>query len=107
MQLIPTTSDPYYSQRVRMSGVDYLLRFRWNSRQELWRLDMLTDEEEPLVLGFALVCGVPLLEYYRHINGVPPGELMAVSSVADISPAGLNELGEGKRVELYYLEPVT
>ena len=103
LQIIPTFSDPFSTQRVRLSGVDYLMRSRWNGRQALWRLDLLTDGGEPLVLGMALVCGSPLLEYEHHDDRVPPGELMVVSTNSNIAPPGLAELGEGKRCTLVYI----
>jgi hypothetical protein len=35
---------------------------------------------------------------------MPPGELMAADLTGDGSPAGLDELGVGQRVELTYFE---
>ena len=36
-------------------------------------------------------------------NGVPVGELIAVSTSGDKTPPGLTELGDGQRVQLTYL----
>jgi hypothetical protein len=52
-----------------------------------------------------LDCNWPLLRPYRSREHCPPGALIAVCLYDPQRPPGLNELGEGKRVELTYYEP--
>lgn len=104
--VIPTTEDPITTQVVRLDGRDYTLRLCWNQRAEVWALDLLDDEDEPIITGAFLMANLPLLRYKRHDTRTPPGELVAVDITADGTPPGLTELGPGKRVELTYF-PVT
>lgn len=101
--LIPTVLDAeYWTQKTRLDGRDYLLRFSYNQRLDRYFLDLLDDEETPLVQGIRLVTNWPLLRHYRWDERVPPGELMAISLQTDVTPPRFGELGEGRRVELTY-----
>lgn len=100
--IISTSSAPYYSQRVRLDGRDYILRFSWNQREARWYLSILTDREEPLVLGLKLIANWPLLRYYRFEERLPSGEIYVVDWTGDGSPPLLEELGEGRRCQLLY-----
>jgi hypothetical protein len=103
--LIPTSPGvPYYVQKTRLDGRDYILRFSYNERIQRWYVGICDEEGTPLLLGLKLVANWPLLRHYRHDPRLPPGELMAVDLTNDGSPPTLNELGEGKRVELTYFE---
>ncbi len=102
-QLVPTSPGvAYYTQRSRLDGRDYLLRFAWNQREERWYLSLFDDEESPLVQSIKLVCNWPILRHYRSDPRVPPGELMAMDLTGNNTPPGFEELGEGLRVELLY-----
>jgi hypothetical protein len=104
---IPTSEGAaYYSQRVRLDGRDYNLRFAWNEREGRWYLSIFTDEDVPLILGIKIVTNWPLLRYYRSDPRVPPGEIMAMDLTPDGAPPGFDELAIGKRVELVYFAVV-
>ena len=101
--IIPTSLTlPFYTQRVRLDGREYSLRFRWNTCAERWRMDLLTDENEPIVLGMKIVTDWPLLRYYKFDPRCPPGEFFAQTLTQDTSPPGFSDLGIGQRVELTY-----
>lgn len=102
VQLIPTSDAPYYSQRVKLEGRDYLFRFAYNEREERWRLSIFDDEESPLLLGLKLVTNWELLQHYKADTRLPPGELWVMCTSGDDEPPKLDELGEGKRCELTY-----
>jgi hypothetical protein len=103
--LVPTTPGaPYHSQKTRLDGRDYVLRFAFNERENRWHLSILDDEERPILLGLKLVANWPLLRHYRWDPRVPPGELMVLDLTGDRTPPGLDELGEGLRCELTYFE---
>lgn len=103
--LIQTSPDPYYEQRVRLDGRDYLLRFAWNQRESRWRLSLFTENDEPIVHGLKLIANWPLLRRYRYDDRVPPGELFVVDWTGDGAPPLLDELGEDKRCQLLYFTP--
>jgi hypothetical protein len=95
----------YYSQRVRLSGRDYLLTLSYRTRIERWKLDVHTDEGDAVALGVPIDCNWPLLRSYRGRAHCPAGDLIAVTTQTSTLPPGLTELGENKRVELTYYEP--
>lgn len=102
---IPTTPGvPFYSQKTRLDGLDYILGFRYSQREDRWYLNISDSEEVPILTGIKLVSNWPLLQAYRYNTRVPPGELMAISLTTDASPPGLNELGETLRVQLTYFD---
>ena len=103
--VIPTTpGEPYYRQKTKLEGREFTLSFAFNQRIGRWYLSIYDEAEVPLLLGIKLVTNWPLLRRYRFDTRLPPGELMALAADGDRTPAGLDELGPGKRVELVYLE---
>ncbi len=105
---IPTTPGvPFYTQKTRLDGVDYILGFRYSQREDRWYLNISDSEEIPILTGLKLVANWPLLQAYHYDPRVPPGEIMAISLENDDTPPGLNELGEKLRVQLTYFEAGT
>lgn len=100
--LIPTRDDPYYQQRTRLEGRDYVLSFAFNEREQRWYLTLADEAESPIATGIKLVANWPLLRPYRYDPRTPLGELTVSDISGDSSPPTLLELGEGKRCELLY-----
>lgn len=99
---IKTQETPYYSQRTRLDGRDYVLEFAYNEREERWYLSIFDEAKTPLARGIKLIANWSLLHPYRFDPRMPPGELTASDTTGDGSPPTLLELGEGKRCELVY-----
>jgi len=93
---------PYSSQRTRLDGRDYVLRFAYNEREARWSLDVLDDEESPIIIGLKLVANWSLLHPHRYDPRCPLGELVVADITGDGTPPTLLELGEAKRCELLY-----
>lgn len=111
--LIPTPvgpDAPDRTMRTRLDGRDFLLRLVWNGRESRWYLTVSGSSGDVLVAGVKVVANWPLLSttegqpYRRWDPDLPPGDLMAVDLTQDGTPPGIDELGEGKRVELTYFE---
>ena len=102
---IPTSVDPFYTQRTSLEGRDYILTFYWSTRESCWYLDISTESATQIVAGLKLVCHMPLL-YRIASEDRPPGEMMVISKDdLDDSPPGLNDLAEDfGRCELVYFE---
>lgn len=106
--LIPTSPGvPYFKQKTRLDGRDYLLYFAYNERAERYSLSIHDESDEPLLEGLWLVALWPLLRHYRSDPRLPPGELWVSDLTGDGAPPTLDELGEGKRCELNYFEAAT
>lgn len=102
---IPTTPGvPFYKQKTRLDGVDYVLGIRYSQREDRWYLSIYDSGESPILLGLKLVLNWPLLQAYRYDTRIPPGELMATGLTTDDSPPGLDEMAEDRRVQLTYFE---
>ena len=102
MQRIPTTADPYSTQRTILDGTEYVLRFSYNAREDRWAFDLLTDDEVVLLSGCRIVPEVYLLRRYHYMDRMPPGEILCLSYQGD-APPGLNDLLPGGRCELLYV----
>lgn len=102
---ITTSSDAFFSQTTRLDGVDYILRFVFNQRENCYYLsiqDPLTGSD--ILSGIKVVSNFGLLSRFNGYPGLPPGELVAWSNTSDKNPAGLGELGENARVTLLYFD---
>jgi hypothetical protein len=103
--VIPTVEDqPYYSFRIRLEGRDFTFSVTYSTRQDLYYLTISDADNAELVSGLKLVTNWPLLEYYQANPAAPQGELFAMSTTGDVTPARFGELAVGKRVELTYFE---
>ena len=75
---IPFPAGPSWEQEVQLDGRAYVLRGRWNTRFSAWTLDVLTRDEEPLILGARIVIGIGLLQ--RAVDErLPAGEILCVN----------------------------
>jgi hypothetical protein len=100
--LVPTnTTDAFWSQVTTLDGTDYQLDFSYNSREAVYYLSFYDTSGNLLYGGLKLVSNFPLLR--TVISSVMPGgELVAISTTTDDSPAALGELGPTQRVQLWY-----
>lgn len=102
--LIPTDSDtPFYTQRTDLDGVEYLLTFTYNQRENCWYLSIADIDEFDLVNGIKIVPSINLLRQ-KPSRFLPPGTLLAISQTSDDSPPGFGELGIDRRFVLVYIE---
>lgn len=100
---IPTQQNlGAWTQRTTLDGVDYLLDFVWNARDPAWFVSISSIDGTELVNGIKLVSNWPLLRTHRYINGLPPGELIAVDLSGSIDKAGYGDLSNG--VKLTYFD---
>lgn len=93
---------PSYRQRTVLDGAEYVLELRWSAREARWYLDLRDVNDRPLVLAMKLVANGPLLDRFRTVEGLPPGELVAVDTRTPPRDPGLHELGA--EVALVYFE---
>jgi hypothetical protein len=100
---IPLLVDsPSYSQHVTLEGVVYTFEFRWNVRAGSWYMNLLTAEEDPIVMSVKVVPGFPLAWTSKDPRR-PPGNLVVVDTSGADLPPGEHELGG--RVQIVYFTP--
>jgi hypothetical protein len=77
--VIPTYSDSLarWNVAVDLSGKRYKFYVSWNTMQEAWMMAIFDVNDNLLIGGIRLVCGVSFLEKYRaSVPDLPPGELV-------------------------------
>src|SRR6267378_2252895 len=74
-QILPTLTDgtQFYTQRVVLDGVAFVLQFSWNARDSSWYLLIRDSSANPL-LSRRLAVGSTLLGRFK-IQGLPAGEI--------------------------------
>jgi hypothetical protein len=102
---LPTEVAGSSTQRTRLDGVDYELRFAHNSRVDSWTLDLDAlggvAGNVPILAGVKLFIGNDLLRYAPRQGLTPRGLLFAISIDGSRLAPGKDDLG--RRVRLYYL----
>lgn len=66
-----------FIESVTLGGTAYKLHFAWNDAAKRWTMDLLDNQNSPIVQGLLVVPNFPLF-HQCHRNGLPDGELMAV-----------------------------
>ncbi len=107
MRRLRGPNGPDATQRVRLDGVEYLLRWRWIARASRWALDVRSTGGSLLAGGIRVVSNAPLLaseRAARTADTFPPGELIVYDarSTERLSP-GLSDLG-GDLFPIFYQE---
>lgn len=80
-QICPLYQTPYYSYTIDLSDEAYELRLRWNSRAELWYLELSDAEENVIIRNVALVPSFRLLEQFS-LDEIP-GEFVLLPFSGD------------------------
>lgn len=108
MITLTTFSDPYSSQVLDLDGRDFVLDFRFNSREACWYLSISTPDGTLLRAGIKLVPGIPLLSQHKADARMPQGELYIPIPADGGEPPGLLDLDPakgGRQLELIYVTP--
>jgi hypothetical protein len=77
---------------VPLDGVDYEFNFQFNDREGFWYFDLLNLEGEYIRSGVKVVVNIPLIMRCRD-EGRPPGELICIETLTEVTEPGLNDLG--------------
>lgn len=98
--IIDTPSSSWSQQDVTLGGKKYTFVYKYNSRDERWRLSISIGGTEIIssvkVMENQLLLGRYILPDFDH------GDLACVRSEDDGKPVGKDNLGAGKPYELLY-----
>lgn len=61
---LPLYEEPYFTYSFAAQGQSFVLEFVYNERAQLYYLNLLDDENNPIVQGQVLVPRYPLMEDY-------------------------------------------
>lgn len=90
---IPATSDfPSQKFTTTIDGTVYAIKIRWNGRFERWVADIMTDGEDPILVGIPLHINTDLMGRFRDLR-LPQGLMILFNSVADGIEATRQNLG--------------
>ena len=101
---IPTRTDiPAYKIKIDLDDVTYTMQFYFNARMNRWHLNILTDNEEPLLMGIPVHVNVDLVGRFKETNKtLPQGTMFATNSTSEyVEPFRDNFSTD---VRLYYSE---
>lgn len=93
--------EPLYDQRVRLEGVDYVLKLDWANREQRFYLTISDADNVLIKAGIKVVANWFLLAHHRTAK-LPPGEFFAfdLTDTEAPQPPLLNDFGT--RVRLFY-----
>ena len=84
METIELYADDDYFVQTLLEGKLYYLHMSWNSEAEFWTMAIRDFNRMLLVSGLKVVPNYPLISRY-FIDGMPPGEFVAISKSAIIA----------------------
>lgn len=92
-----------FVEGVTLDKVAYKLRFNWSDVAGHWFLDVCDDKNKDIINGLSVVPNFPLLNQYKRIGRLPPGELMAIVT-DDGDNIGRQDFVNGRAVLVYMPE---
>ena len=100
---IPFSLEPSGIVQVAIEGVNYKFRTRWSSREERWRLDILTQDESNILLGLKLSPFINLTDRFADERLPKLGDLYVLDKlpVTTTEPFTFEDLGD--RLEVVYI----
>lgn len=93
--------NPNYRVGTVLGGEQFILDIRWNGRDGAWYMDILAEDEDPIVQSLKLVLGsVP------GLSCVDPRAPRGIFEVVDLSGAGIDAKVDdlGTRVIVLFFE---
>lgn len=93
-------SPPFERFPIRLDDVDYWIELTWNQRAQIWTANLLTAEEEPIIVGALLTVEYPPFRALQD-SRLPAGILYLKDTAGTGQDPGREDLGE--RCRLYYL----
>lgn len=103
--VIPTLNDgtAQYSLRIDLDNVGYVFDFNFSPRENVWYLDILDDDRDPLLMGIKLIQNYYLCEYQKEFRRLFSGDLVILTGTKAKNPPGLKGLGVGSSWKMVYI----
>ena len=88
---------------VTLDGVDYDIRFRWNTRDQSWQVIFSPSGGDP-VATFKATNGIDLLRPYKYKEDIPDGELYIIDTVKINGRPSFGSTGVTERFTFAYVD---
>ncbi len=99
---MPFNADRFhYDASVELEGTFFRFVIHYNDLQTSWFMDILADDETPLVMGQRLALSSDLLAAFKHL-AIPPGRFVMHDTQGGDVEADQENFGD--RVLLLYVE---
>jgi hypothetical protein len=102
LEIVIPEQSAFFTQRVELDGVDYLLEFSYNQRTDCFYLTIKDERGEHILGPRKIVSNYPMLRWHRYDARLPPGELWAIATNGTPTVPGMGVLG--KDVGFYYYD---
>lgn len=101
---LPLGNDvPSYKFKTSLSGVVYTLQLNFNTRVQLWHLDIMDASNNPIYMGIPLIIDTDLL--YQCVNPLRPlGTMVVLDTTNQEQNPGRNSFGTTHI--LMYIDPL-
>lgn len=102
MIILPTDTDADYTQSIVLESVSYDFRFKWNTQEGAWYMDLGPTGLDPVLIGVKLTTASNLLGIFSYLEGIPPGNLLMVDLEASIGRVDRRGFSPNGRYALIY-----
>lgn len=102
---VPTTPGTPQQFTITMQGVTYTLRLHWCDPGSVWVLDIMDENQVPILQGVPLVTGADLLGQFSYLNF--GGMLVVQSDPEKEVPPDFDGLGSTGHLYFVIPDPVT
>lgn len=104
MRFINFKDLPAFSEDIVFDEIPFTFEFIWNSREEIWELNIYNKENESLIYGIPIVINYELISNYNYIEGFPKGQLYAIREDLSFNEITQNEFFTGNCKLIYFEE---
>lgn len=101
MEIIRWFSDPAWSQQVVLGERTFIVKGRYNTRDESWYCDVIDSNEIPVVVGRRVTIGTDILEGVVAENA-PNGSIIVTAVIEGVEEITRDNMGES--VQLIFAE---
>ncbi len=99
VQELPLRADfKAYNFQIDLDGKTYTLNFRFNTRLNIWVMDIADAVGVILLGGLAIYTDVPLSDQYLSDPDIPPGRFIPIDETGANRDAGSDDLGNDVKV---------
>lgn len=96
---IPLTTNPFYTERVKIENRVFNIIVFWSTREQAWYLTIKTSQSESILTNLKLLPFVNLTGRFQD-NRLPKGAFICFAVAGD-NPPNRNDLGT--RVKVWFL----
>lgn len=101
MQIIPFKEPAAWQAQITLTGVIFILVFKWNALNKFWVMHIYNRNNEPILLGVKVVVNWNLTGQYVVV-GMPAGDIVCQNVLGGFEDIQRFDMGEID--ELFYYE---